>query len=166
MRVPRRGGVLRVIPSRATLALVLSAACGSEGREGGGPSPAAFPDPAMNQPVLEFAVAGADSGQGPFPSAEVRAEGDALVVEGRLQTPDPCRRVEGALRREGGAWVLEVSVRRDPAAEMCVQVLGAFAYRAVVTGLPEGEVRIRAVHTYPDAGWPDAEVLDRTVRVR
>lgn len=105
-------------------------------------------------------------GPGPAAPAGVSARGEAgrIVVAGRMETPDPCRRLTGTARRAGGEVTLRVEAHRE--GEGCIQVIAAFAYDAEVAGLPPGTYRLRVVHAYPGTGWDTQTALEETVRVR
>ena len=109
-----------------------------------------------------------DPGAGAPPAAEAgtRAEGQAggIAVQGRMQTPDPCRRLSAAVEAGGGQVTLRVEAVRE--GDMCAQVLAAFAYDARITGLAPGSYRLRVVHAYPGGGWEPRTELEQSVTVR
>lgn len=103
---------------------------------------------------------------GPAAPAGVSARGEAgkIVVTGRMETPDPCRRLAATARRSGGEVTLRVEAHRE--GEACIQVIAAFAYDAELPGLPPGTYRLRVVHAYPGTGWDTQTALEETVQVR
>jgi hypothetical protein len=115
---------------------------------------------------LEFSAAAVSPGQSeqePF----VRVEGGAgrIVVEARLNTPDPCRTLSAELTGSTAEPVLEVTVRPS-GAEACIQMIGTFQYQAAIRGLNAGTYRLKVVHTYASTGWPRSTVADQQVQVR
>lgn len=88
-----------------------------------------------------------------------------IAVRSTLRGPDPCRTLGGELEQTDREVTLRVFIRPS-GAEVCVQVIGGFAYDAVIDGLPRGRYALQVVHTYPSTGWPTAAVLSQTVDVR
>jgi hypothetical protein len=85
-------------------------------------------------------------------------------VQGALSTPTPCYTLSGAVRRVESIVTLTVEARSRGG--MCVQSIGAFAYDAVLGGLPAGTYSLRVVHTYPGTGWESRGALEAPVTVR
>lgn len=155
----------------APLLLLALAACTAAGSPapasggGGGPrveltSRLVEPGPTMRDP-------GTGAPEAP-PAAEtgVRAEAAAggITVRGRMQTPDPCRRLSAAVEAAGSELTVRVEAARE--GDMCTQVIAAFAYDAAVTGLAPGTYRLRVVHAYPGTGWEPRTALEQSVTVR
>jgi hypothetical protein len=88
-----------------------------------------------------------------------------IAVRSTLSGPDPCRTLGGELEQTDRDVTLRVFIRPSGAA-VCVQVVGRFAYDAVIDGLPRGRYALQVVHTYPSTGWPTGTVLSQTVDVR
>ena len=88
-----------------------------------------------------------------------------ITVRSILFGPDPCRTLAGELEQTGREITLRVFVRPN-GAEVCIQVVGRFAYDAVIEGLRRGTHDLQVVHTYPSTGWPTGPVLRQTVDVR
>ncbi|HEU0076766.1 MAG TPA: hypothetical protein VFQ76_03900, partial [Longimicrobiaceae bacterium] len=86
------------------------------------------------------------------------------AVRGRMETPDPCRRLSGAVEAADGRVTLRVEAVRE--GDMCAQVLAAFTYDARITGLAPGTYRLRVVHAYPGGGWEPRTELEQSVTVR
>jgi hypothetical protein len=124
----------------------------------GGKTPTA-PDSAF----LRFAPREAERGSDESATAET-GQGQ-IAVRATLAGPDPCRAVEAELDQNDREVTLRVFVRPN-GAEVCVQVLGRFAYDAVIEGLPRGTYVLHVVHAYPSTGWPTRTVLSQTVNVR
>ncbi len=120
---------------------------------------------APGAPALEFSArelpAGEDVAQ---PSARLTGGAGRITVEGRLSTPDPCRKVTGALEGSGTDLTLRVSVTAT--GDMCIQRIAAFGYIGTLTGLAPGTYRLRVVQTYPGTGWETHTVADERVTVR
>jgi hypothetical protein len=97
----------------------------------------------------------------------VRAEAGQgqIAVRATLSGPDPCRTVEGDLNHTDQEVTLRVFIRPSGAG-VCVQIIGRFAYDAVIEGLPRGRYVLQVVHTYPSTGWPTGAVLSQTMDVR
>lgn len=97
----------------------------------------------------------------------VRAEAGQghVAVRATLSGPDPCRTLEADLDRTDQEVTLRVRVRPN-GAEVCVQVVGGYAYDAVIEGLPPGRYVLQVVHMYLSTGWPTRAVLSQTMDVR
>ncbi len=157
---------------RMPLVMLLAlAACSTAG----GPAPASGggggPRVELTSRRLESGPTLTDPGPGASPAAPAaetgtRAEGEAgaIVVQGRMQTPDPCRRLSGTVEAAGGQVTLRVDAARE--GEMCTQVIAAFGYDARITGLAPGTYRLRVVHAYPGTGWDARTALEQSVTVR
>ena len=115
--------------------------------------------------VLRFTPRPVEPGSGESASATADAVQGQVAVRATLLGPDPCRTLEGELEQRGGEVTLRVFIRPSGAGG-CVQVLGAFAYDAVIERLPRGRHVLQVVHTYPSTGWPTRIVLNETVDVR
>lgn len=119
-----------------------------------------------SQPRMEFTASQLPlEQQVPEPTATARGGSGTITVTGRLSAPDPCRRVTGELERTDSGLELRVVVAPS-GAEICAQVISAFEYRGVVTGMAPGEHAVRVVHTYPQTGWETETVLSERVRVQ
>ena len=105
----------------------------------------------------------------PEPGAAVSVTAEAgqgqIAVRSTLRGPDPCRTLGGELEQTGREVTLRVFIRPNGDA-VCVQVVGGFAYDAVIQGLPRGKHALQVIHTYPSTGWPTGVVLSQTVEVR
>lgn len=141
----------------------------------GGPAPpaggaaAGGPRVELTARLVEPTPTSADPGAPPAPPAEeagARAEGGAgsVAVRGRMETPDPCRRLSGSVEAAGNRLTLRVDAVRE--GEMCAQVIAAFSYEAAVTGVAPGTYTLRVVHAYPGSGWDAQTALEQSVTVR
>jgi hypothetical protein len=74
-----------------------------------------------------------------------------IVVEGLLNTADPCRTFSADARSENGR--LELVVRIQRRGELCIAVLGRFAYTARLLDLAPGTYDLAVVHEFPGSGW-------------
>lgn len=159
--------------THAPLLLLALAAC----TPAGGPAPAAGgaasggPRVELTARLVEPAPTLGDPGAGAPPAAPAeeagaRAEGGAgvVTVRGRMQTPDPCRRLAGSVEAAGSRLTLRVDAVRE--GEMCAQVIAAFTYEAAVAGLAPGTYTLRVVHAYPGSGWDPQTALEGSVTVR
>jgi hypothetical protein len=124
----------------------------------GGKTPTA-PDGAS----LRFTTRVPEPGSADLVTAE--AGQGQIEVRSTLSGPDPCRTLAGELEQTDREVTLRVFIRPSGAA-VCVQVLGRFAYDAVIEGLPRGRYALHVVHTYPSTGWPTGAVLSQTVDIR
>ncbi|MEW5928028.1 MAG: hypothetical protein AB1941_11125 [Gemmatimonadota bacterium] len=154
--------------THAPLLVLALAAC----TPAGGPAPAAG-GAASGGPRVELTARLVEPvpDAGALPAAPVgetgaRAEGGAgsVAVRGRMETPDPCRRLAGSVEAAGNRLTLRVDAVRE--GEMCAQVIAAFAYEAAVIGLAPGTYRLRVVHAYPGTGWDPRTALEQDVTVR
>jgi hypothetical protein len=78
--------------------------------------------------------------------ADVRFDGDAVRVDGRLETPTPCHGAalaDATLAGDGDRLVVAVRTT-DPPSGACVQCVGAVPYEATVrfAGVLPAEVRV------------------------
>jgi hypothetical protein len=105
---------------------------------------------------------GAPEGATNPPTVRVREGG--LEVLGIITTPHPCLDVAGELQRDGRTLSLTVTASSDRL-ELCIGVLGHFAYAADVSDLEPGSYRVIVTHVIPNSGWPTTEVLDAEVEV-
>ncbi len=158
--------------ARSPLVLLLAlAACSAAGSPapasggGGGPRVELTSRRVESGPTLQDPGTGAPDAASPRETG-VRAEATAggIGVRGRMETPDPCRRLSAAVEAAGGQVTVRVDAARE--GEMCTQVIAAFAYEAAVTGLAPGTYRLRVVHGYPGSGWEPRTALEQTVTVR
>jgi hypothetical protein len=140
-----------VIRVAVLLFLALLIACG-------GKTPTA-PDRAS----LRFTTRVAEPGAADLVTAE--AGQGQITVRSTLSGPDPCRTLAGELEQTDHEVTLRVFIRPS-GAQVCVQVVGRFAYDAVIEGLPRGRYALQVVHTYLSTGWPAGAVLSQTVEVR
>jgi hypothetical protein len=153
------------------LLFLVLAACTAAGSPapataGGGPRVALTARLVEPGPTLSDPGTGAPETAAPGVETGVRAEAAAggLAVRGRMETPDPCRRLSAAVEAAGGELTVRVEAARE--GEMCTQVISAFAYDAAVTGLAPGTYRLRVVHAYPGTGWEPRTALEQSVTVR
>src|SRR5687767_14483090 len=96
----------------------------------GGTTPAA-PDGA----VLRFTPLAAEPGSGE--SVAAQANQRRIAVLATLLGPDPCRTLDGEIDHRDREVTLRVFIRPSSAG-VCVQVVGRFAYEAVIEGLRPG----------------------------
>ncbi|HEX2188065.1 MAG TPA: hypothetical protein VHG51_04170 [Longimicrobiaceae bacterium] len=153
----------------ASLLLLAFAACTTAGTPASGDDGGGSLAPGDTVRVrLEARQVGPSGPETPGPAApegvSARGEAGRIVVAGRMETPDPCRRLAGTAERSGSEVTLRVEARRE--GEACIQVIAAFAYDAEVAGLPPGTYRLRVVHAYPGTGWETQTALEETVQVR
>jgi hypothetical protein len=137
----------------AALSLMLLAGC------------AASTAPETERPAFAWGHVGspeAPDGATNPPTVHVREGG--LVVLGIITTPHPCLDVAAELQRDGATLRLDVSASSDRL-ELCIGVLGHFAYAANVSDLEPGTYRVIVRHIIPNSGWPTTEVLNAEVEV-
>jgi hypothetical protein len=103
-------------------------------------------------------------GPGSGESVTAAAAKRRIAIRATLRGPDPCRTLEGELDQRNRELTLRVFVR--PNSEVCVQIIGGFAYDAVIEGLPRGTYVLQVVHTYVSTGFPTQTVLNQTMNVR
>ena len=87
-----------------------------------------------------------------------------IDIRATLAGPDPCRTLLGDLEQTGRQLTLRVSIRSN--ADVCVAMIGRFAYDASIVGLAPGRYDLQVVHAYPSTGWPTSTVLSESVDVR
>jgi hypothetical protein len=73
-------------------------------------------------------------------SVTAEADRGQIAIRATLLGPDPCRTLEGELDQGDRVVTLRVFIRPSGAG-VCVQVIGAFAYDAVIEGLSRGAYR-------------------------
>jgi hypothetical protein len=122
----------------------------------GGNAPTA-PEPAF----LRFTSRAPDPGSSESAAAE--AGRGQISVRATLAGPDPCRILAGQLEQSERQLTLRVSVQ--PTNDVCVLVVGRFAYDAAIERLAPGTYSLRVVHDYPATGWPTTTVLNQTLTV-
>jgi hypothetical protein len=137
---------------RLGLALLIALAAGC-----GGETPTA-----PGTGALRFTPHPPDGGVGESVTAEA-AQGQ-IDIRATLAGPDPCRTLLGDLEQDGRQLTLRVSIRSN--ADVCVAMIGRFAYDASIVGLVPGRYDLQVVHAYPSTGWPTATVLNETLDVR
>jgi len=115
--------------------------------------------------VLRFTPRAVAPGSGESASVKADAGHGQIAVRATLLGPDPCRTLEGELEQRDREVTLRVFIRPSGAG-VCVQVIGGFAYDAVIERLPRGSHVLQVVHTYPSTGWSTRIVLNETVDVR
>lgn len=127
------------------------------------PSDVLQPDPAD----MNFRYGRAGSQDAPAdvsnPPTVVGRDG-TIEVRGVLEAPDPCQTLTARHQRTATTVALRITVERN--AEMCVAMIGTFAYVATVPGLSTGEYRLTVDYVYPNTGWPTNRAVDTTVQVR
>jgi hypothetical protein len=102
-------------------------------------------------PQLEFTVLGqSQGGAGEAPQVDSVSAGQ-VVLRGVIGTPTPCYTIEADLEQDGST--LTVSLEATDQGGICIQVLGAFAYRARLHGLSAGSHTIAVTAAYPGTGW-------------
>ncbi len=148
------------------LALATCTAAGSPApaSRGGGPRVELTARLAEPGPTLRDPGAGAPEAAPVEDGVRAEAAAGGITVRGRMETPDPCRRLSGAVEAAGREVTLRVEAARE--GEACIQVIAAFAYDAAVTGLAPGTYRLRVVHAYPGTGWEPRTALEQSVTVR
>jgi hypothetical protein len=110
-------------------------------------------------PKLDFTVLGpAQAGGGGTPRVDSVSAGQ-VVVRGVIGTPTPCYTVAARLDHDGSR--VKVSLVATGLEGVCVQVLGALAYRARIYDVTAGHYSVELVRSYPDTGWPtEADTID------
>ena len=126
---------------------------------------AASTAPEVERPAFEWGHVGspaAPDGATDPPTVRVREGG--LELLGIITTPHPCLDVAAELERVDRTLTLDVSASSDRL-ELCIGVLGRFAYAADVPDLEAGRYRVIVRHVIPNSGWPVETVVDREVDV-
>ena len=121
------------------------------------------PDPADMS--LRYGHTGSQAAPGDVTNPPTVAGRDGAVeVRGILEAPDPCQTLTARHQRTATTVALRITVERN--AEMCVAMIGTFAYVATIPGLETGEYRLTVDYVYPNTGWPTNRAVDTTVQVR
>lgn len=115
--------------------------------------------------ALRFTPRAVEPGSGESTSVTADAGQGQIAIRATLLGPDPCRTLEAELEQRDREVTLRVFIRPSGAG-VCIQVIGGFAYDAVIERLPRGRHSLQVVHTYPSTGWPTRVVLTETVDVR
>ncbi|UCF19284.1 MAG: hypothetical protein JSU87_15360 [Gemmatimonadota bacterium] len=110
------------------------------------------------EPQLVFAVAAAaQDAQEVTPTVAQITPGSAEIA-GTIATPNPCYEISATLATAKRDLQLQLTARAREG--ICVQKLGAFEYRATITGLRSGAYEIVIAYSYPETGWePSAHRL-------
>lgn len=104
------------------------------------------------QPEVEFEVVGALEGsKDPPVTIDSIAPGE-VVLTGALATPTPCYAINAGVTLRDRTLSLSLTATAQPGM-ICIQTLGAFAYRARIHGLSTGRYTLEVVATYPGTGW-------------
>jgi len=96
---------------------------------------------------------------GPMPELEIRGESGRIFIQGGLDTPVPCYRVEGWSRVSDRT--VQLSVVASYMGGVCITVVGAFGYEAIVRDLTPGTYTVRLTHIIEKR----REVVDEAVVV-
>jgi hypothetical protein len=109
-------------------------------------------------PQLEFTVAGVTpDDETPMLRVDSISAGQ-VVLRGRIGTPTPCYTIGAELAQRDAT--LSVSLVATANEGVCIQMVGAFGYRARIHGLGAGSYTVEVVATYPGTGWtPRADTL-------
>lgn len=123
--------------------------------------------PTAPRPELSSFVTGSPGSAGALAAATspptARASRGRIEVLGLMDTPTPCQALSGEFTRTGQRLSLSVAARSI--GEVCILILGRFAYSAAITGLAAGEYTLEVTHTYPSTGWPTSVVLTQSITV-
>ncbi len=103
------------------------------------------------EPQLVFAVAAAAQDAREVTPTVARVTAGSAELTGTIATPNPCYDISGALAADRRQLRLQLTAR--PREGLCVQKLGAFAFRATITGLLRGAYDVTITYTYPGTGW-------------
>ena len=143
------------MPRRLTLSLLALLLAGCAASTAPDPERPAFAWGHVGSP-------GAPEGATDPPTVRVREGG--LEVLGIITTPHPCLDVSAELERDGRTISLAITASSDRL-ELCIGVLGRFAYAADVPDLEAGSYRVVVTHVIPNSGWPTVVALDAEVVV-
>ena len=112
---------------------------------------AGSPAAETSQPEMEFEVVGTP-GEPRAGLVSVDSVGPgAVVLTGVLETPTPCYGLAATAGLQERTLKVTITATGQPG--FCIQVLGAFAYRARIHGLSGGRYTLEVVATYPGTGW-------------
>ncbi len=107
----------------------------------------------LQEPQLEFVIV--DSARAVAeaqPALSMTAPG-TLELSGVISTPNPCYDIDAGLSADGQTLTLTLTASARPG--ICVQVLGAFPYRATISRLSPGAYQLVVRHVYPGTGWEE-----------
>jgi hypothetical protein len=88
--------------------------------------------------------------------------GNQLVMEGTIRTPCAPYEVHAEISIENHELTLEV-IGEDEDGNCPQDIVGALGYRATLSGLHDGLVRVRIIHRWADAAWPIEEPFTTAV---
>jgi hypothetical protein len=126
---------------------------------------AASTAPASERPAFDWGQVGSpEAPEGATSPPTVRVRPGGLEVLGIITTPSPCLDIAAAVERHDRTLSLTITASSDRL-ELCIGVLGHFAYAADVPDLAAGEYRVIVRHVIPNTGWPVETVLDTEVEV-
>lgn len=103
------------------------------------------------QPEVEFEVVGAPGEPAARPVSVDSVAPGAVVLTGALETPTPCYGLAAAVGLQERTLKMTITATGQPG--FCIQMLGAFEYRARIHGLGAGRYTLEVVVTYPGTGW-------------
>jgi hypothetical protein len=116
---------------------------------------------------VELTVGPAELSSGPDTAVVSNTRSGTFEVTGQMNTPDPCRALNG--RAEVAPDLVELTITSRTslgAGQACVAAIGRFPYRATVRGLQSATYRVRVIHAHAGTGWPTKVVADTTASVR
>ncbi len=109
----------------------------------------------MQEPSLEFTIVGSAETSESVEPTIARVTAEEAVLTGVISTPNPCYDIKARLSWDDGALALTLTATARP--EICVQVVAAFSYSALLTDLESGSYSITVIHEYPGTGWERRE---------
>lgn len=100
---------------------------------------------------------------GPAPPVAITISNDTLRFTGRIGVNEPCYDFRAGAKSHAGALVVVLYARRKTG--HCQQVLVAFDYTLLVSGVPSGSQRIRLVYDRHGPPTYTEAVLEQVVQV-
>lgn len=97
-----------------------------------------------SQPASEVSLA-FTPGQGSCATGEpeitVWSDSGALKFAGSILTPTPCYSLDASYKISGK--IIEISIQKQPLGGVCIQCIGAVPFEGEITGLKEGDYRVK-----------------------
>jgi len=100
-------------------------------------------------------------GTDPIPTLRATGGVGVIVVEGAINTPEPCYDFSASVKSRAGGVSLEIVAARQPV--LCPAVLATFAYEAVLRDVAPGALTVLVTHILDGRR---SQVLESVVTVR
>ncbi len=115
--------------------------------------------PTLSPP--DFSTRPVRPGVDPIPALRAAGEVGTIVVEGAMNTPEPCYDFRASVDSRAGRVSLEIVAARQPV--LCPAVIAAFAYETILRRVAPGSYSVLVTHVLDGRR---SQVLESVVTVR